>query len=64
MGQEKRWSTIEQVFIVSCQGLAITQMTMIHAPPYRWLVLGQESIKCEEFCQPHQAGPQQEQMDC
>ena len=26
--------------------------------------LGQEPVKCEKLCQPHQTGPQQEQRDC
>ena len=62
--RKKMWFTLKQVFIVAGQGSAIIQMTCVHSPPYRRLVLGQESVKCEKLCQPHRTGPQQEQMDC
>ena len=36
----------------------------VNAARCRLLARGKESVKCENLCQPHRTGPQQEQRDC
>ena len=64
--QEKRWSTVKQVFITSYQGSAIIQMIItvqMHHLAGGWP--GTKSLKCEKLYQSHRTAPdQKEQKDC
>ena len=50
--QEKWWSTLKQIFIVSREGSAIIQMTMGICSTLQAAGPGQESVK-RELCHPH-----------
>ena len=50
--QEKRWSTVKQVFIMSGQESAIF-VNCVNAAPCRQLAWGKESLKCEKLYQAH-----------
>ena len=60
--QEKRWSTVKEVFITSGQGSAIF-VNCVNAAPCRQLAWGKESVKCEKLYQPHRTRPDHNNLD-
>ena len=60
--QEKRWSTVKQVFIMSGQVPAIF-VNCVNAAPCRQLAWGKESVKCEKLYQPHRTRPDHNNLD-
>ena len=59
--QEKRWSTVKQVFITSGQGSAIC-VNCVNAAPCRRLAWDKESVKCEKLYQPHRTTTRTERL--